>query len=274
MAAGVTLAGSVTSRAELARTNLPIFHMYARALAEHGHGHEVVLVVSNPVELAVQVFSQYLDRHRVIGIGAHSDSLRFRRELASDLGVRRQRVQAFVVGEHGDGQVPLWSSVRIHGLDADQHLERLSGLRRGRSLTEFPAEVARHKQSVWACLQQDQVREAFAQVDRLPPDLRVVLRPYVTHISGAKTAAATAAVTLDLVRTLLEGREVVVAGQVQLQGEFYDLHGPVGVPIVVSPQGWTRVVPLALWSEELELLTSQTHQLLTNLGAWTTAGPG
>ena len=74
--------------------------------------------------------------------------------------------------------------------------------------------------------------EAFDRVDRLPPDVRVILRPYVTQISGAKTAVSTAAVTLDLVRTLLDGREVVVSGQVQLDGEFYDLHAPVGVPIV------------------------------------------
>jgi malate dehydrogenase len=272
MAAGVTLAGSITSRAELAQTNLPIFHRYARALGEHGLGHEVVLVVSNPVELAVQVFSQYLDRHRVIGIGAHSDSLRFRRELASELGIRRQRVQGFVVGEHGDGLVPLWSSVRIHGLDADQHLEAVSGLRRGRSVMDFPDELAKHKHAVLACLQEGRVHEAFEWVDPLSPDLRVVLRPYVTQISGAKTAAATAAVTLDLVRMLLDGREEVVAGQVQLDGEFHDLHAPVGVPIVVSPQGWTRVVPLTLWPEELELLTRQTNQLLTNLHAWSVAG--
>ena len=269
MAAGVTLASNITSRAELAQTNLPIFHRYARALAEHGHGHEVVLIVSNPVELGVQVFSQYLDRHRVVGIGAHSDTLRFRRELANELGIRRQRVQAFVVGEHGDGLVPLWSSVRIHGLDADQHLETVSSLRRGRSIMQFPDEVKQHKQSVWACLQEGRVREAFDRVDRLPPDLRVVLRPYVTHVSGAKTAAATAAVTLDLIRTLLEGREAVVAGQVQLDGEFHDLHAPLGVPIVVSPQGWTRVVPLARWSEELELLTRQTTALLASLRTWT-----
>jgi malate dehydrogenase len=272
MAAGATLAGSITTRAELAQTNLPIFHRYAHALGEHGLGHEVVLVVSNPVELAVQVFSQYVDRHRVIGIGAHSDSLRFRRELASELGIRRQRVQGFVLGEHGDGQVPVWSSVRIHGVDAHRHLEILSGLRRGRSVLEFPDEVAQHKQAVWAYLQEGRVHEAFERVDRLRPDLRVVLRPYVTQISGAKTAAATGAVTLELIRTLLEGREEVVAGQVQLDGEFDDLHAPVGVPIVVSPQGWTQVVPLTLWPDELELLTRQTNQLLANLRAWSVAG--
>jgi malate dehydrogenase len=254
MTAGATVGGSIVSRADLAQTNLPIFERYARALAEHGLGHEVVLVVSNPVELGVQIFSQYLDRHRVIGIGAYSDALRFRRELASELNIRRQRVEAFVVGEHGDGLVPLWSSVRVHGLDAEQHLATLHRLRGERSAAQFPTEVAQHKQAIWACLQQGRVREAFERVDQMPPDVRVVLRPYVTQLSGAKTAAVTATVTVDLVRTLLEGREVVVAGQVQLDGEFHGLRGPVGVPIVVTPRGWTRVVELPMWSEEVELL--------------------
>lgn len=56
-----------------------------------------------------------------------------------------------------------------------------------------------------------------------------------------------------------------------LDGEFYDLHAPVGVPIVVAAQGWARVVPLSLWSEELELLIRQTNQVLANLGTWTAA---
>jgi malate dehydrogenase len=92
----------------------------------------------------------------------------------------------------------------------------------------------------------------------------------VTHVSGAKTAAATAAVTLDLLRTLLEGRESVVAGQVLLDGEFYDLHAPIGVPIAVAPRGWTRVVPLSLWSEELVLLTRQAQHILANMRSWAT----
>ena len=265
MAAGVTLGGGITSRQDLARTNLPIFDRYARALASRGHGHEVVLVVSNPVELGVEVFSQYLGRHRVIGIGAYSDSLRFRRELAHDLGVRRQRVEAFVVGEHGDGMVPLWSSVYIHGLTSDQQQATVARLRGDRAVSSFPTQVAEHKRAVWACLNEGRVREAFERVDSLPPDVRVVLRPYATHFSGAKTAAATAAVTVDLVRTLLDGREAVVSGQVRLEGEFYDLRAPVGVPIVVSRRGWTRVVPLQLWSDEIDLLTRQTENVMSVL---------
>ncbi|MBD2462564.1 malate dehydrogenase [Oscillatoria sp. FACHB-1407] len=265
MAAGATVGGKVTSRAELAQVNLPLFESYAKAIARYGHGHEVIIVVTNPVELAVEVFSRYLDRHQVIGIGAYSDSLRFRREIAADVGIRRQLVQGFVVGEHGDSLVPLWSSVQVQGMDTEELQTTLKRLRRGRLIDDFPNEVNREKQIVLNYLQNESVQAAYTYVDRLPPDLRVVIKPYVTHLSGAKTISATANVTVDLVKTLLDGKEIVVSGQVQLEGEFYGIQTPIGVPIVVTPFGWTQVVPLQLWEEEAQLLKRQADRLKRRL---------
>jgi malate dehydrogenase len=259
--AGATIGGAVSSRAELAEANLPLFETYAQAIAHHGHGHEIVIVVTNPVELAVEVFSRYLGRQRVIGIGAYSDSLRFRREIAADLGVRRQLVKGFVVGEHGENMVPLWSSVQIQGMDTEELQSNLKRLRRGYSISQFPDDLNREKQAVFDYLRQAQVQAAYAYVDRLSPDLRVVLKPYVTHLSGAKTIAATANVTVDLLRNLLDGREIVISGQVQLAGEFYGIHTPLGVPIIVTPFGWTQVVSLQLWEEEVQLLKRMAEHL-------------
>ncbi|MEM9006004.1 MAG: malate dehydrogenase, partial [Cyanobacteria bacterium P01_F01_bin.86] len=234
---------------------------YAQAIARHGYGHEVVIIVTNPVELAVEVFSRHLGRHRVIGVGAYSDSLRFRREIAADLGVRRQLVKGFIVGEHGEGMVPLWSSVKIHGMTADELRDARRQLRRDRLVSQFPNEVLQAKEVVIGHIQKGDILPAYRYVDSLPPDLRVVVKPFVTHVSGAKTITATANVTVDLVQNLLEGREVVVSGQVQLDGEFYGLRTPFGVPIVVTPFGWTQVVPLQLWAEEAELLDKMATQL-------------
>ena len=261
MSAGATVAGKITSRAELASTNLPIFETYAKAIAKQSYGHEVVIIITNPVELAVEVFSRHLGRHRVIGVGAYSDTLRFRREIAADLGVRRQLVQGFVLGEHGERMVPLWSSVRIHGMTRDELREMRRRVQRNRPIEQFYQETDKEKKKVIRLLRAGDIPEAYRYVDSLPPDLRVLLKPFVTHLSGAKTVAATANVTVDLVQSLLQGREIVISGQVQLSGEFYDIHTPLGVPIVVTPSGWSRVVNVQLWAEEAEML-QQTADIL------------
>ena len=248
LAAGRTAparAGAVQDRAALAAENQEVFASYARAIAEHGSGHEVVIVVSNPVELAVATVAAELGRHRVIGMGAWLDTLRFRREIAVSLGLRRHRVGGFVAGQHGDDLVPLWSTVRVSGLDADERARAVSGLRAGRSLDDFGAEITA-AQGELAGLMADHPDRAFALVESWPPDLRAVARPWLTHQSGAKTASGTAAATVDLVDTVLDGREIVVAGQVALDGEVsvagQPLRGVLGVPVVLGPEGWTRVM--------------------------------
>lgn len=264
VAAGATAPAKVgisSDRNRLAADNLATFTGYAEALARYGSGREVVIVVSNPVELGVSVFAQVLGRHRVIGMGAWLDTLRFRREIALSLGVRRHRVSGFVGGQHGLSAVPLWSTVRIAGLDEDELRAAVAELRRGRTLDTFASEVSAAVEQLNVVAARD-MGEAFAQVDVLPPDVRMVARPTMTHQSGAKTATGTAGATVDLVRTLLDGREIVVAGQVALEGEVVGADGePVpgrvlGVPVVLGPEGWTRVLLDPLEPDEERLLAA------------------
>ncbi|WP_084074106.1 lactate dehydrogenase [Demequina sp. NBRC 110052] len=258
VAAGGTIPTSTTDpidRDALALGNSAVFEEYADALARHGSGHEVVIVVSNPVELAVEVFSRRLGRHRVIGMGAWLDTLRFRREIAATLGIRRQRVSGFVAGQHGDRMVPLWSTVRLRGLDADERLEIVARLRGDRTLASFASEVAAAKTRVTS---ERDMTVAFSHVDAYPPDVQAVVRPYLTHTSGAKTAHGTASATVDLIRTVLDGRDIVVAGQVLLDGEVslggMPWRGVLGVPVAVGPEGWTRVMLDDLASDESRAL--------------------
>src|SRR2546423_7696772 len=76
LAAGAQVTAPNQTRNELAQLNLPLFRRYAQAIAAHGNGQELLLVVRNSFELDVEVFIQYLGRHRDIGVRAHSDSLR------------------------------------------------------------------------------------------------------------------------------------------------------------------------------------------------------
>lgn len=274
LAAGRTAparAGAVADRATLAAENQQVFAAYARAIADHGSGHEVVVVVSNPVELAVATVAAELGRHRVIGMGAWLDTLRFRREIAVSLGLRRHRVGGFVSGQHGDDLVPLWSTVRVSGLDAEERARAVAGLRAGRSLDDFGAEIT-GAQTELAGLMADRPDRAFALVESWPPDLRAVARPWLTHQSGAKTASATAAATVDLVDTVLDGREIVVAGQVVLDGEATvggrELHGVLGVPVVLGPEGWTRVILDQPAPDEARRLLASADRIDGLLAPW------
>lgn len=251
-------------RQALAANNARIFSGYAEELARSGQGSEIVLIVSNPVELGVAIFARAIGRHRVIGIGAYQDTLRFRREIAYDLGVRRQRVTGFMLGEHGDEQVPIWSSVQIHGMDDQERAQAIAALRKGTEDADFTRLCREQREALAGLVAEGRFAEAFQKADAQPPDVRVVLKPYLTHLSGAKTVLATANVTVDLVGTLLDGREVLVAGQVVLDEEdFHGLTGPFGVPVIVGPNGVMSVVEIPLTNREL----SQVIRLSENVNA-------
>jgi len=267
-AAGRTIpADGSLGRDQLAAANVETFRSYADALARYGSGHEVVVVVTNPVELGVAVFAERLGRHRVIGMGAWLDTLRFRREIALTLGVRRQQVAGFAVGQHGDDVVPLWSTVRIHGLDADERAAKLQAVRGPRTLATFPAELAAAKSDLLDVAGTD-MHQAFRLVDELAPDLRAALRPWLIHGSGAKTAVGTAGATVELVDTLTDGRDILVAGQVSLDREVHDLVGVVGVPVVIGPAGWRQVILDDLPPDEQQRFLEAADAIDKTLAPW------
>ena len=271
MAAGVTpgaRAGGTMSRDDVALANRPVFEDYARSLAKYGQGQEIVLLVTNPVELGVSVFAEHVGARRVIGMGAYSDSLRFRREVAADLGVPRQLVSGYVAGEHGTNLVPLWSSVRVFGLDAGETEAAVHRLRSHGSYADFQALIAHARLSIQSLLTTD-VGEAFDRVDAMAADVRVLLRPELTHLSGSKTIMATANAAVDMVRQILEGREINVAGQVLLDGmSAYGLYGVMGLPLILSNQGVVRVQTPTLWPEELEALQSAADAIAEKIDRW------
>jgi malate dehydrogenase len=259
--------GGPISRDFLATSNLPIFERYASALARHGHGHEIVICISNPNELAVAVFAKHLGRRRVIGMGAFLDSLRFRKEIALDLGVRRQRIHSFMLGEHGAHTVPLWSSVHIYGYGEVQLQKALKRARRGRQTMDFPSDVAQAVGEVRQLIAEGKIQDAYCFVDLYPPDVRVALKPFVTHFSGAKTAVGTAAATMELLCTITLGHDALIAGQIVVEGEFYGIHGTLGVPFVIGNRGVERVIEIPVTEDEKELLVQSAQSIRQKIEA-------
>ena len=78
----------------------------------------ILLVITNPVDLTARYLSERLGLPwgRVLGSGTTLDSCRLVRELSRRTGTPPAAIRGFVVGEHGDSQVPLWSGVTAEGL--------------------------------------------------------------------------------------------------------------------------------------------------------------
>lgn len=75
----------------------------------------VLLMVTNPVDVLTYIALKLsgLDSRRVLGSGTVLDSSRFRFLLAQHCRVAVQNVHAYIAGEHGDSEIPLWSSASI-----------------------------------------------------------------------------------------------------------------------------------------------------------------
>lgn len=237
--------GDRRTRADLAKNNREVVDSYARAIARHGSGEELLLVLTNPVEAAVHWCTRHIDRRRVIGMGAYLDTLRFRQEIAYELGVRRQRVQGLMLGEHGPRMVPCWSTVDVHGFGSEEGQARLRALARPRDPS-----VEEAVRVLLAVANERGTQAAYEYAERFGPALRAVVKPSLTQLCGARSTASTAEMILRLLSTLLSGGQVLTAAQVALEGEFLGMHGVVGAPIVLTLNGVDRVVPYELSSDE------------------------
>ena len=108
------------TRLDLAGDNAPIMEDIGSSLAEHNDDF-VSITTSNPVDLLNRHLYETGDRPRehVIGFGGRLDSARFRYVLAERFDTQVRNVEATIMGEHGDAQVPVFSKVRVDGADPD-----------------------------------------------------------------------------------------------------------------------------------------------------------
>jgi len=106
------------TRIDLAGDNAPIIEEIESSLSEHS-AEFVSVTTSNPVDLLNRHLYEVGDRPRgaVVGFGGRLDSARFRYVLADRFDAPVRNVEATILGEHGDAQVPVFSKVRVDGRD-------------------------------------------------------------------------------------------------------------------------------------------------------------
>jgi L-lactate dehydrogenase len=78
----------------------------------------IILIATNPVDILTHISAELagLPHGRVIGSGTTLDSARFRFNLADFFNLDPRGVQAWIVAEHGDSAVPVWSLANVGGI--------------------------------------------------------------------------------------------------------------------------------------------------------------
>ncbi|SPD75586.1 L-lactate dehydrogenase [uncultured Desulfobacterium sp.] len=87
----------------------------------------LLLVVSNPVDVITQVVTRLsgINPAKVIGSGTILDTARFRTLLGDHLGVAPVSIHGYVLGEHGDSEVLVWSSTKVGGVSIRDYTRQM-----------------------------------------------------------------------------------------------------------------------------------------------------
>jgi L-lactate dehydrogenase len=111
---GATDRGDARGRLKLLGTNAAVYRdVVPRIVAAAPDA--VLVAVTDPPDPLADLTRTLAGHDRVLSTGTTIDTLRFRTEVAVQLGVHPSAVEGLVVGEHGTSEVMLWSSVRVGG---------------------------------------------------------------------------------------------------------------------------------------------------------------
>lgn len=214
MAAGVPWR-YISSRMELLKDNVPVIQDTAKKIKRFCPD-AVVITATNPVDplnYAMQL-SSGLERKRLIGYG-YNDSIRFRIMAAKALSVTPREVDGIVIGEHGENQVLLFSSLQVNG-------ERIP------------------------------VSEDVKQ--NIRQEIPKILRSYESLGTG-RTAGWTSAVGLtNMVSAITRDTGEVFPCSVVLDGEYGHRGLSIGVPVILGRGGVQQILEWKLApGERMEL---------------------
>ena len=105
------------TRLDLVKKNVAIFKSIMTQI-EPLDCQGVMVVVANPVDILTQVAIRYsgMPESRVIGSGTVLDTARLKYLLGANLDVDSRSVHAYIIGEHGDSEIPAWSCATVSGV--------------------------------------------------------------------------------------------------------------------------------------------------------------
>ncbi|GEK34558.1 L-lactate dehydrogenase [Kurthia sibirica] len=104
------------TRLDLVNKNVAIFEKIVGEIMKSGFDG-IIIVAANPVDILAYATLKFsgLHKSRVISSGTILDSARLRTVLGNEFNTSPTSVHAYIIGEHGDSQLPYWSAATLYG---------------------------------------------------------------------------------------------------------------------------------------------------------------
>ncbi len=222
------------TRLDLIKRNVSIWRNIVSEVARH-NPEGILLVATNPVDILTYAAWKLsgMPSERVIGSGTLLDTSRFRYLLSQYFGVDARSVHAFIIGEHGDSEVPVWSSANIAGM-------RLPQFCKAQGISYDSAAM----------------EDIFAQT-----------RDAAYHIIDRKGATyyAVAAGLMRITQAILRDQSTVLS----ISSLIHDYHGLTDVcfslPTVLDRGGVEKVLQIELDKDEFDKLCRSAAVLKTTI---------
>ncbi len=229
LAAGASQKSPDETRLDLLRRNAEIFREIIIQLDKHAP-NAILVVATNPVDVLTYICQELSSRpgRRILGTGTLLDTARFRALLGRHYGVDPRSVHAYILGEHGDSEVPIWSNATIGGQDIY-----------GRTVlgTDWDTETM---QGIF-----EQARDAA----------------YEIIARKGHTDTAIGVVIARIVRAVLEDQQNVLPVSTRPEGAYGIDDVCLSVPCVVGLEGMEKRVDPELSDDEREALRASAKAL-------------
>ena len=189
----------------------------------------IILIISNPVDVLTYFFLKEtgFSRDSVMGIASSLDSKRFRYLLSKKTGVKNSQISnAYVLGEHGDSMVPIFSKTKI---DDKNTLDIINSTQK--------EEISKELQNYWKSVRNLKDRSQFGIAKN----------------------------TFDVIESIVENHSLLVPTSVLLKGEFGEQDVCMGVPVKISSKGIVEIQSIELDKTEQELFKKSAQTIRNNI---------
>lgn len=187
----------------------------------------IIIMVTNPVDILTNIAIKLYPKkkNQIFGSGTILDTARFRHLLGERMKVNPKSIHAYIIGEHGDSEVPLWSTATVGNTPLDK-FKKISDSEKNKIFEKA-------KNAAYAIIEGKQA-----------------------------TYYAIAAGIVKLAKTVLYDKRTVYAISHPLDGRYGIKNVSLSLPAVIGAKGVLRKIDIDMSPQEKNQLKKSAHKLL------------